>query len=736
MQKSFLPPDLFLWTQYSTFRVILFCIISIGIFARWGGWQWRPLVVCFMIWSIIFWRSYRRWWVISMLILWAIIGSSIIWIERWSESLAVILYYSMCATVIVWLFEWSKISVFSTKLWWWLDNKLDSLSKRSIEWIDRWYQQIIQKHTTISLILNHINNNSLAYAGGILLLLIRWPLLDRGWYLHMLDFTTTKHIFRSDVTTLRWFFLKITSFIVPTRIGEKILRIGWFVIGWKGIVECCRILNIQSKWIHRYALCLLWINPFVYARSVDGQINVVFIAMVLPWLFFTLVQWYQTRKRQSIRDSIIVELLLWVVSPHGFIIGMWVLLAFLVIFAFMRDTTNVSINTRATKRWMRYHAQIVLIILWAIGVNLFWIIPAMVDSSNTINSLINQVNEFHLKAYETHNFLWSITFNPLALVWYRWEIRQRFSVHTGKYWWLSYFIVPLWILAIIGIKKIKKYHKPIGVWLIVSIIVAWIAAQWVNYISLFSEFNSRLMELLPPLKWMRDAHKRTAWILVALIITSSRGLRSIFSSKRLQSIIYIARLIPFFYTPMMIRGMNNQVTSTPYPPSWNKIITTIQQEGGKPWVCKSSKQCYDILVLPRHSYMYFRHAQRITATPMYSFVYPYRARVANNVEFNNEYYTQSPWWLDEIDVFLWYPHGWWRKIAWSLSWWVLPPESWWVELLQSFVWSLKSNHHVPLILLLKESDYTNYLSLMEQLQKQWLIEISLENDDYILYKIK
>jgi len=260
MRKSFLPPDLFLWMQYSAFRVILFCIISIGIFARWGGWQWRPLVVCFMIWSIIFWRSYRRWWVISMLILWAIIGSSIIWIERWSESLAVILYYSMCATVIVWLFEWSKISVFSTKLWWWLDNKLDSLSKRSIEWIDRWYQQIIQKHTTISLILNHINNNSLAYVGGILLLLIRWPLLDRGWYLHMLDFTTTKHIFRSDVTTLRWFFLKITSFIVPTRIGEKILRIGWFVIGWKGIVECCRILNIQSKWIHRYALCLLWIG--------------------------------------------------------------------------------------------------------------------------------------------------------------------------------------------------------------------------------------------------------------------------------------------------------------------------------------------------------------------------------------------------------------------------------------------------------------------------------------------
>ena len=93
----------------------------------------------------------------------------------------------------------------------------------------------------------------------------------------------------------------------------------------------------------------------------------------------------------------------------------------------------------------------------------------------------------------------------------------------------------------------------------------------------------------------------------------------------------------------MVGGMHGQVTSTPYPSSWNEVTMTLRSDQNiTPYTCESNSKCYDILVLPWHSYMYFRHAQRVTTTPFYNYFLPYRARVAHNVEFNNEYYSQAP----------------------------------------------------------------------------------------------
>lgn len=730
MLSKLLPSHLLTWSHYSLLRILLFLIISISIFTLWWSWWWL-MIVCFIVWCVLFWRSYQRWWVVSIVLCLMIIGASIIWVDKASESLSVLLYYSLCSSVLLSLYEWSKLASSINVFLWVMDSRSESISEIPHIYLTNRYIRTISKKWVVSTIIRHCINNSLVYASILLLLWIRWPLLVRWWYLHMLDFTTTPYIPWSDITSLQSLILKISSSIIPTWIGEKILRIGWFVIGWMGIVQCCRSFGIRSKWIQRYALCLLWINPFVYARSIDGQINVVLITMVLPRLLYSIVSWYYSPTYKRIIYIIIVELILWTLSPHGFIIGIGVLITFLVgiLIQYHKDP-------RKQKEWWRFILKrCILIVWWSIGINLFWIVPAIVDPTNAIRSVIDAIDQFHFKAYETHNLMWSITFNPLALVWYRWEIQQRFIVHTGLYTQLSYTIILIWISMIIWLKYVKAKDRWIRWWIIVSLIVAWISAQGVNYISLFSEFNSRCMSVLPPLKGMRDAHKRTAWIVIIVTITSSMWLHSLSRSKKLVWFVYISRLLPFLYTPMMVGGMHRQITSTPYPPSWNNIITTLQDNPNiDPYTCNKSEQCYDIFILPWHSYMHFRYAQRVTATPFNNFLLPYRARVAHNVEFNNEYYSQSPWWLDTIDTFLGYPYG--RR--WTIQSSLSPnSELSWSEYreIESFVKLLTIKHNVHYLLLLKESDYQNYLPFIQYLKKLWFITQSLENEEYILYSI-
>ncbi len=584
-----------------------------------------------------------------------------------------------------------------------------------------------------------LNKKSLKRGFLFLLLLMRAPLLKEG-YLFMLDRVITPEIahpviFNTNIFNL---FLYLTQFIFPTWIGEKILRIGIFALGWLWIIRLYNLFDDQKSDILRVLLlAYFWINPFIYARTLDGHLNVVTITMILPWLLYFIYNSIYSSKNlyTNIWGVILAFWIMGGASPHWLLIGLWVTLIvysiYLIIYKFRLSIIR----------------NLILVIIGAIAVNSRRLLPSLKWETGS-SQVIWNFDKNHLTAFQTHDMRLWIYLNPLALRWYRGEIQNRMYEHhdNSTLGWIALFIfwsaIWLWISA--WWRKNKKLTMS-ALWLTIAV---WILAQGNNSAGIFAWFNDFLFENIPWYIGMRDPQKWLSVLVVFFAIFASKGTsrglelihKKIESEKNnvqlsqpyhINIIIACLIIVPLLYSSSQLWWRAGQLHVANYPKSWSKLKSEFNVS---PASCEL-EPCHSLVALPWHSYMEFNFARRTISNPLSLFIGKNIVRAADNVEFGNLIYDQNGSTWNSVDEFVWASSGfWWANQQLQKS--ADPIDKVYLkEKTRQRISTLKK-HGVTHFVYLYESDYQKISWLLDYLILNGFVQSQEIQDEYELLIIK
>ncbi len=561
------------------------------------------------------------------------------------------------------------------------------------------------------------------YIIWLVILLIVFPLLKPG-YIFSLDQVLNVNWWIPELwRNIYWVWMLSQIFVffnIPIWVMEKILILivfilpsiwGYLLLKW----------NSKNSGI-LFGVFLLILNPFLYSRFIDGQIN-VYLSYALYPLFFYLLQEYSNKPSwKNILYISLYSLLLCFTSIHNSIFIFFIIIIFWLF--------------HIKKIWIKNLSKIWLSLLI---INLIWIVPFAILKTGA--RTIGQIDNFgldHRQAFQTLSGDTNLYFNALALNGYWWEQEWRFKPNTSvnskwkNVFFILFFIVLIWILSKIDIKHKKTTLNQYEKSLIVIWVLAFILWLWTWASGIFGYINNLMFEYFPFYEGMREPQK---WIMFLIIIyayfwsiwinaiISKMNTYNIHSITKILSIIFLVS-VPIIYTPATLIWFFGQISIQQYPEEWKEIKEPLIISNND--TCSylnewRTSKCYDTLSFPWHWYMWINFTKKVVISSIVKF-FGNNILFGDNIEIG-DIYTQSN--RPESKIIE-------KYIApkWILREKGLDVYDWAIPFVRELKWLWIKN-----IILLKEQDYLFYEYFLEQLVVEWILERIDENAMIVLYKI-
>lgn len=541
----------------------------------------------------------------------------------------------------------------------------------------------------------------------IAVIFIIFPILFNSGYIFLTDYVFANFSGFNPNNFYVFSFLteilsKIFSFAFISRL---FIFVSLFIsiIGAKSIVQNF----ISNKWIVFIVSLFGLINPFVYDRTMYGQIGITiaygFLMLGTGYLLNILLQ--NNKSTLQCAPTIIFSAIFFGLSSafafHFIFFSGLILITFLILFI---------INKTLDKKALIMSSLLILSILIIFNLN---IIIGIFNNGSTAKFVSNSITNADLKAFATSGkYGFEAFYNTLSMsgFWGKDQFRYTDLTKNTFVWKFSFIII--FTLAIYGFiksfrfffkeKNIKYASHVFGsVFLIALTLAIGIKAPIAKGVSEF------LFNYFPFYKGLREPQKWVSVLNIIYIIFISIGVNKLLELKSLKNKynkIAFLLFITFIFilrAPLMLFAFNNQLETKSYPKDWYEIDKMIVDESD----CK-----YNTLFLPWHMYMNFRFVNEkdinrgIIANPAHIF-FKCNTIVGTNMEWSGIYDNSgNETGNDILNNFL-------KKNG--------------VDAV-----NVLDKYNIKYIILAKEVDYNNYLSL------QALSYLKLEKETANLYLFK
>lgn len=423
-----------------------------------------------------------------------------------------------------------------------------------------------------------------------------------------------------------WFFLqlifKASSYIIPAAVVEKIfISLVFLVVLLGGRKIAMNFIN--NKWLVFILSLFVLFNPFIYDRVGYGQFGLI---LAFGWLCLTFGYFLEYLQKRQPRQLILAGLFaafIFHVSMHLVFLYLMLYILFLVLCIFQRKKI----------KWASYIKYTLLMFAIIIVLNINWLLPAFIGSSNLVEFISVKIGERDLEIFQVSGGSSGEAFKNVLMMsgfWGKDQFRYADLTKINTSWGRSfYFLTPLFIWGlIIGLYKKKRRKLTIG--LLIAFIIATVLALGIR-MPIGRNLTLWLFENVSFYKGMRETHKWTAILVIVYFIFLIFGTKELFKRRIVAGNKFIFKIllttVIVLYTPALLFGFGKQILPTHYPDDWHEMEQFIVEDGN----CEGK-----ILFLPWHLYMSFNWVGRVVANPANRF-FSCPVIQGTNIEMKNVY---------------------------------------------------------------------------------------------------
>lgn len=559
-----------------------------------------------------------------------------------------------------------------------------------------------------------------------------FPFFTGGYFFLLDDFFPSLHTI-SNINHLTqnssFLFLSIfnaVSWCVPVWLVQRFFYIGtFFLLGLSGY----SLLYKQTQIGAYFAGILLMFNPYVYDRILNGQMGIVAGITCLVFCFASLGQFLQTRRYRPLFLSAVFAGFSVMWMPHAIF---FVFLAFLV---FMAADCLKNRHCFANAKAFAVLFGMVLFL------NAPWIVNNFAPNGS-IRQTVSQISADHFRVFATDPGNTNVYFNALALRGFWGERNSRYvPAYFGNAYWQAVFctvfvLVLVWLYWRLTNKK--NSQKSFDVALFATACFAYMLTLWISQDNLFAPITQFLYRYVPFYTALRESEKWSGVLLIAYAYFAWYAVQAIvnhpFIQKGYPKIIAVTLIaLPVLYTPAMLFGFRGQLFVADYPTEWYALRNNFSHI--LDWwnrtddlsvpncdflTQQKSTACYNVLALPWHQYIGLRFARNIIANPVSGFFYNVSVLQGDNMEIGG-IYTQSVRNESKIIERYFWPQG---VFANQFD----PTQT------DAFIRDLRWLG-IQAVLLLKESDFPKYQTVLQDMVRLQKIRILQDNAKFTLFII-
>jgi len=408
--------------------------------------------------------------------------------------------------------------------------------------------------------------------------------------------------------------IKFLAYFTPIDILQKffissILLI--LLVGSKKLIEETIRLTTDNAQEPRHWLVFILslftvFNPFVYDRIMYGQFGIV---AALGFLILSLGNIFAYLRTKSIKNMV------WFGVFAGFMALSSVhFIAFLFLLTILLLTYGL-IKKQVSGKILLKHLALALIIILVLNIN--WILGLKNPDSRLGNFIKKGVTNKELIAFQTSGKTnGEVITNVLMMsgFWGKDQMRYSDLTQSESNWQRSFFFLLPIILVGLTISFKNKHSRFLSGGFVILFIIACTLAIGVR-LPISREITQLLHYYLPPYVAFREPQKWVAVIVVIYLFYLTTGahyllIKRIIKKNELLSGIILSSII-ILQAPLLLLGLNGQVTPTEYPEDWHEInrYITLNQPSNE-------RGCNgNILFLPWHLYMSFNWIGNVVANP-------------------------------------------------------------------------------------------------------------------------
>lgn len=484
-----------------------------------------------------------------------------------------------------------------------------------------------------------------------IVLLVIIPLMRYG-YMIWLDFVSDTWWTLPTSTFHTFFIYNFPNRIfhtlgIPSWVLEKIFIILIYWLIWFYGYKSIKTWNIYAD---IFGISLLVLNPFIYGRFLDGQINVVLMYVFMITFLYHTLQYIDHKQKKDLIWIWVRSLALMLTSAHSIFMIIW---SQIIIWISYISQKSLDIK----QIWLSIFKTVSVLIVF----NLVWIIPLITTNNRTAKFVNEQIDGSHIKAFVTRGGDVWLYANTLAMRGYRWEEQYRFVSHQPITIVRHMIFIVMMILVLIGVInsfRLSSYRSRdirYKTWSMLGIFamayVLWLGVAGNN---IFAHISQWLYDYVLFYIWLREPHKWILFLPIVYVYFGGIWVRDIinwferrYNDKDLIRYVGIFfSIIPILYMPKMLWWFAWQIDITDYPKPRYELRSKFLQSGVDADCRDIMKlernidgKCYNLLILPRHGYMKQTWTQKVVPWPLASFISRY-ALISDNVEMR-EFYNQS-----------------------------------------------------------------------------------------------
>lgn len=414
-------------------------------------------------------------------------------------------------------------------------------------------------------------------------------------------------------------FLHVLNGALASDVIEKLLLFIILLLSGVGLHRLVQYLQRTDLSVHQsigaYVGGILYtVNPFTYDRFMAGQYQVLLGYALLPWFTQLLLRFLSEPGWGSMLLLVACAVMVSIVSIHS--IGLMMVLGVVALGVVVWQRRS-DIEWRA-KLWK---FSLLALIMWLLASS-YWLVPLLLGKGS-VATQISGITTADQSAFATvgGNVIGKIG-NIVRLQGF-WVEAYDMYVLPGAHvpaWGLVTLII--WALVIAGgVSLWRSRNRAVVMVFTLSIFVALLLAIGI--------LSGWLATHIPLLAGYREPEKFVALIALAYAVFTAYGVTAAIAYCRAQGgrlfgvgAIVLLLVVPFVWTPTMLRGFSGQLRPVQYPADWFAANALLKQDYGN----------YQTLFLPWHLYMRFNFTDRIIANPATAF-FDKSVIVSDNPEF-------------------------------------------------------------------------------------------------------
>lgn len=433
----------------------------------------------------------------------------------------------------------------------------------------------------------------------IFIVFIIFPAIFKDGYIFLTDYVFGNYSgFDSNSFYLFSFCIEILSKIFSFAFISRIfisLSLLVVIIGAKSIVQNF----ISNKWIIFVVSLFGLINPFVYDRIMYGQIGIViaygFLMLGTGYILKTLLK-SDNFIKNTVTSSVFFGLSIAFAFHFVFFVGLIILSTFILLI----------LNKKISKKQLLIAFSVLFSIILVLNINLIFTLFGQTKVSSFIESSITTKDLVAFQTSGKYGFdsFWKV----LSMSGFWGKDQFRYTDLTKNTFLWNFSFLAIFSISIFGFISSFKYFKNknikyasymfLSIFIIALILAIGIKAPIAKQISEF------LFNYIPFYKGLREPQKWVSVLNIAYLIFISIGINNLLEHKFFYNNKYnkitIILLFAFFAilrAPNTLFNFNNQLIPKNYPKDWYEIDNLISEKSD----CK-----YNTLFLPWHMYMNFR----------------------------------------------------------------------------------------------------------------------------------